>query len=192
MADLRRRFADFRIRQRTARALMPPPASAFKRFGERSVIAPPARIEGAEFISIGDRVLIHEHSWLMAKARPGQPAPSLVLEDTAKTNRFVKIVCLLEVHIGHGAMLSDRVYVSDVEYVPGATDVPPADRELTEPRPVRIGKGVFVGVGAVIKPGVTIGDWAYVAAGAIVNKDVPARTLVAGAPARAVRTWDPS
>lgn len=171
---------------------MPPASYAFKRFGKGSVIAPPARVEGAEFIDIGDGVLIHEHSWLMAKARPGHPSPSLVLEDTAKTNRFVKIVCLLDVHIGYGAMLSDRVYVSDVEYVPGATDVLPGDRELTEPRPVRIGKGVFLGVGAVVKPGVTIGDWAYVAAGAIVEKDVPERTLVAGAPARAVRKWDPS
>jgi maltose O-acetyltransferase len=39
-------------------------------------------------------------------------------------------------------------------------------------------------------PGVTIGENALVAAGAVVNRDVPARTVVAGNPARVVRRWD--
>jgi len=53
--------------------------------------------------------------------------------------------------------------------------------------PVTIGRNVWIGRGAVLLPGVTIGDHAVVAAGAIVTKDVPAAAVVAGNPARVVR-----
>src|SRR3954463_12228485 len=53
--------------------------------------------------------------------------------------------------------------------------------------PVRIGRGAWIAAGATILQGVTVGDDAVVAAGAVVTRDVPARTLVAGVPARIVR-----
>lgn len=53
-------------------------------------------------------------------------------------------------------------------------------------KPTRIGDRVFVGANAVINMGVSIGDEAVVAAGAVVTADVPARTVVAGVPARIV------
>lgn len=53
--------------------------------------------------------------------------------------------------------------------------------------PVVIGDGVWIGARATILKGVTIGDGAVVAAGAVVTRDVPAHSLVAGVPARVVR-----
>src|SRR5204862_3063149 len=53
-------------------------------------------------------------------------------------------------------------------------------------RPVKIGRGVFVGARAIILKGVTIGDRAVIGAGAVVTKDVPARHLAVGNPARVV------
>ena len=50
-------------------------------------------------------------------------------------------------------------------------------------------KGCFVGVRAVILPGLTIGEGAAVAAGAVVTKDVPVRTLVGGVPAKVIRRF---
>nr|WP_281276226.1 DapH/DapD/GlmU-related protein [Flexivirga caeni] len=46
---------------------------------------------------------------------------------------------------------------------------------------------MWIGANATILPGVTIGDGAVVAAGAVVTKDVPARTVVGGVPARRIR-----
>lgn len=57
-----------------------------------------------------------------------------------------------------------------------------------ERAPVTIGDRVFIGANAVVMMGVTIGDEAVVGAGAVVTSDVPARTVVAGSPARPVAT----
>ena len=50
-----------------------------------------------------------------------------------------------------------------------------------------IGNNVWIGSRAVVLPGVTIGDGAIVAAGAVVNRDVPANTIVGGVPARVIK-----
>lgn len=55
------------------------------------------------------------------------------------------------------------------------------------PAPIHIGKRVWIGAHATVLPGVTIGDGAIVAAGAVVTKDVPAYTIVGGVPARVIR-----
>jgi acetyltransferase-like isoleucine patch superfamily enzyme len=54
-------------------------------------------------------------------------------------------------------------------------------------RPVRIRTGADIGVGAVILPGVTIGEHSIVGAGAVVTQDVPPFAIVAGVPARVLR-----
>lgn len=55
-----------------------------------------------------------------------------------------------------------------------------------KPSPVRIGKRCFIGGGAIIMPGVTIGDEVVVGAGSVVSEDIPDRCAVAGNPARIV------
>ncbi len=63
----------------------------------------------------------------------------------------------------------------------------PEDRYDMFPAPIHIGKGVWIGSGAKILPGVSIGDNAIVGAGAVVTKDVEANTIVVGMPAKPVR-----
>lgn len=62
------------------------------------------------------------------------------------------------------------------------------DQQGVSTQPVTIGDDVWVGANAVILPGVTIGSHVVVAAGAVVTKDVPSSTLVAGVPARVIRS----
>lgn len=70
-----------------------------------------------------------------------------------------------------------------------ATDAQTPLRELypESAAPVRIGDGAWLCVGATVLPGVSIGENALVAAGAVVTRDVPAGALVAGVPARVVK-----
>ena len=59
------------------------------------------------------------------------------------------------------------------------------------PQPISIGDGVWIGARATVLPGVSIGAGAVVAAGALVTKDVPPDTVVAGVPAKPIRTLEP-
>ena len=84
--------------------------------------------------------------------------------------------------IGDGCLIGHNTVIATLNH-----DENPAKRNELHPAPVVIGKKVWVGSNATILPGVTIGDNAIVAAGAVVTKDVPPDTVVAGVPARILR-----
>ena len=174
------------------RGLLPPPARAFGSFGAGSFIIPPARVQAPECVRIGRRVVLHEHIWLCVSPQPGRPAPVLENGDGTSINRFVKIVCAGAVEIGAECLIGDHVYIADSHYRSDDPSTPIHLQPLSDPRPVRIGFGVHIGVRAMIGEGVTIGDFAYVGAGAVVTEDVPARTVVVGHPARVIRWYDES
>lgn len=63
----------------------------------------------------------------------------------------------------------------------------PEDRKTTYPAPILLVKNVWVGFNATILQGVTIGDNAVVAAGAVVTKDVEPNTIAGGVPAKVIK-----
>jgi acetyltransferase-like isoleucine patch superfamily enzyme len=65
----------------------------------------------------------------------------------------------------------------------------PADRRALICKPIVIKRNAWIGAGATILPGVTVGENAVVAAGAVVSKDVPANTIVGGIPARHIKNF---
>jgi acetyltransferase-like isoleucine patch superfamily enzyme len=98
-------------------------------------------------------------------------------------NANTKIHCEEHIEIGHDCAISYDVFIMDNDshalYVGG--------KERPSTLPVHIGNRVWIGTRAMILKGVTIGDGAIVAAGSIVSKDVPPKTMVAGVPAKIVR-----
>jgi acetyltransferase-like isoleucine patch superfamily enzyme len=93
--------------------------------------------------------------------------------------------CAGEVTIGRDCLFGN--YVSIVDNDHGSAVGTAIRHQPLEPRPVRIGDDVWIGEKAIILRGVTIGDHAIVAAGALVRNDVPAYGIVAGVPARLIR-----
>ena len=101
------------------------------------------------------------------------------------------------VFVNHGctAMDSGGIDIGDdvmlgpnVQLISSGHPLDPATRRRAiTTAPIRIGRGVWIAAGATVLQGVTVGDDAVVAAGAVVTRDVPPRTLVAGVPARVVR-----
>lgn len=63
----------------------------------------------------------------------------------------------------------------------------PNNRKAMIVKPIVIKRNAWIGAGATILPGVTVGENAVVAAGAMVNKDVPANTVVGGIPAKVIK-----
>lgn len=64
----------------------------------------------------------------------------------------------------------------------------PEERGDLIPSPVHIGKGVWIGSGSIILPGVTIGDNAVIGAGSVVTKDIPADKVAVGSPAKVIKS----
>ncbi|GAA4409100.1 hypothetical protein GCM10023187_31860 [Nibrella viscosa] len=64
----------------------------------------------------------------------------------------------------------------------------PNDRKTVLLKPIVVKRNACIGAGATILPGVTIGENPVVAAGSVVSRDVPADTVVAGVPAKVVKT----
>lgn len=100
---------------------------------------------------------------------------------------FVNSDCHFQDHggvtLGDGTLVGPKVVFATLNHL---TD--PNKRHTMIPKPIILGKNVLVGASAIFLPGVTVGDGAIVAAGAVVNHDVPARTIVGGVPARVLKT----
>ncbi len=65
--------------------------------------------------------------------------------------------------------------------------IDPNNRKAMEVKPIVIKKNAWLGANVTVLPGVTVGENSIVAAGAVVNKDVPPNTIVAGVPAKVIR-----
>ena len=100
--------------------------------------------------------------------------------DRVFVNSGAVVFSVLEVTIGDDVALANEAYVMD-------SDSHGIEGRPVKNAPVRIGDGSWIGARAIILPGVTIGRRCLIAAGAVVSKDVPDDTLVAGNPAKVVR-----
>lgn len=89
------------------------------------------------------------------------------------------------ISIGTGTQISWHCQILDTDF---HTVYAEDGRASVPDRAVRIENGVLIGTGAIVLKGVCIGDGAVVGAGAVVSRDVPARALCCGNPARDVRT----
>lgn len=99
---------------------------------------------------------------------------------------FINAGCHFQDHggvtIGDGCQIGHNVVFATLNH-----GLSPEDRQNTYPAPIVLGRNVWVGSNATILQGVTIGDNAVIAAGAVVTKDVEPATIVGGVPAKVIR-----
>jgi acetyltransferase-like isoleucine patch superfamily enzyme len=101
-------------------------------------------------------------------------------------NVFINTACSF-LDMG-GITIEDDVLIGPkVNLITESHPINPAERKKLLVKPVVIKQNAWIGAGVTILPGVTVGENSVVAAGAIVNKDVPANTVVAGIPAKVIR-----
>ena len=103
---------------------------------------------------------------------------------------FINFNCVIldcaRVEIGTGSMLGPNVQIYTATH-PMDPTARACGKEFAAP--ISIGKNVWIGGGAIILPGLKIGDGAVIAAGAVVTKDVAPYTVVAGNPAKLIRRF---
>lgn len=86
------------------------------------------------------------------------------------------------IEIGDGALIGHNVVLATINH-----DLNPKENRKNHYVAIKIGAHVWIGSNATVLPGVTIGDYAVVAAGAVVTRDVPAMTVVGGVPAKVLK-----
>lgn len=111
------------------------------------------------------------------------PGGRLTIGAGTYLNRRAEIVCEREVTIGRDCLIAWDAIIMD-------TDQHGIGGRPARPRPIRIGDRVWIGCRAMVLKGVTIGDDAIIAAGAIVTRDVPPGAIVASPAARPIGRVD--
>ena len=101
-------------------------------------------------------------------------------------NVFINSGCRFQdqggVYIGENSLIGHNVVIATLNH-----EMDPYSRADLHPKPIHIGKRVWIGSGSTLLPGVTIGDNSIVGAGSIVTKDVPPKVIVAGNPAKFIK-----
>lgn len=115
-------------------------------------------------------------------------ASRLAVGRNSSINDFVHIWAGGGVSIGDESMIAAHCAITSVTHDSSAFEKGESYRITRIELPVRIGKNVWIGSGVTILPGVCIGDNSIVGAGSVVTKSVDANTVVAGVPAKMIRT----
>ncbi|MBS6464630.1 MAG: sugar O-acetyltransferase [Firmicutes bacterium] len=88
-----------------------------------------------------------------------------------------------------GISIGDNAYIGPkVCLITENHGIAPSERRMLTSRPVTLCNNVWIGAGAIVLPGVTVGENAVVGAGSVVTHDVPPDTVVAGNPARVIKS----
>ena len=162
----------------------------FGAWGHGSRIEHSSKLIEPGLVHVGANVFICEHAWLNAKDDRGDGAPTLHIGDGTYIGRFVHINAWRSVTLGRDVLIADRVFISDCGHQYEDPTVPIRHQPDPFRGAVHLLDGCWIGIGAVILPGVTVGRNAVVAANAVVTRDVPDHTVVGGSPARILKRID--
>ena len=135
-------------------------------------------------VRFGDKVTLNRYAYVQGGNG------GVRLGDRVEINNFCIVNGTGGVDIGDDTVIGPgaRIISYQHRYARGAT----IQSQPVDARPIRIGRDVWLGANAIILAGVTIGDGAVVAAGAVVRNDVPAYAVVAGVPATVKKMREPA
>jgi len=109
---------------------------------------------------------------------------------TVGKNVFINACCHFQdqggITLGDNCLVGHNVVFATLNH-----GFAPEERQSMLPAPIVVGRNVWIGSNSTILQGVTIGDNSIIAAGSVVTKDVPANAIIAGVPARFIRSISP-
>lgn len=163
------------------------------KIGQNTNIEFPILTLGLSCVSIGDNFTSRRNLKLRAFSSFNDQVfyPTIEIGDNVSIETDCHIGCINKIQIGNNVLIASGVYISD--HMHGLSDfsdieIAPLQRQLFSKGPIVIYDNVWIGERAVILSGVSIGNNSIIAANAVVTKDVPSYTIVAGVPAKIVKT----
>ena len=166
-----------------------------RRLGSGSRFLRPFKLSGRDSIAVGNDVVVSGHSWItaMKRYRLQRFTPGIFIGDGVYIGHRCCISIVGELVIGAHSVISEDVYVSDASH---GMD-PAAGRIMDQPlesklRRTVIGENCFIGYGSRILPGAQLGDWCIVGSNSVVTRSFPAYSMVAGIPAKLIKSYNPN
>jgi len=151
------------------------------RVGAKAAIGPRCIVDRPWGVELGERVLLEAEVYLKLV----EDTATLKLGDHTFVGRGVEFDIMCGVSVGRHSLIAPGCFITD--HVHGIRPDLRMDQQPCHAKPVVIGSDVWLGAGAVVLPGVKIGDGAVVGANSVVTADVAPYAVVAGAPARFLR-----
>ena len=160
--------------------------------GEHVTIRRPHRISHPESISIGDRTFIHENAMIspIHEYQGVRHNPHIKIGSDVFINANLFLACVSRVEIGDGCVISENVYINDSSHGLDPDIGLIMKQPLIHGGDVIIGDSCFLGLRSAILPGVTLGHLCVVGINAVVTHSFPPHSMLGGAPARLLRTYD--
>lgn len=165
-----------------------------KACGKNIHVECPIYLKGEKYISLRNDIILDRNTRIEAwdYFEGKNYKPEIIIGNHVYLNPDCHIGAINKIHIednvliGAGVLITDHSHgrVQDKEL-----SIPPRKRKLYSKGPVIIKSGVWIGEHAAILPGVTIGENAIIGANSVVTKDVPARAVVVGNPAKVIKQY---
>lgn len=160
----------------------------FRNWGHMSILHSPDQLCNPSQISIGKNVEIRKGSKLEAIGNPTN-FPKIQIGDGTSIHNYFHCGAAESVIIGKNVLIAGRVYISDHDHIFDCETIPPIFSGL-KILPVRIEDEVWIGEGAAVLKGVTIGKRSVIGTNAVVTKDIPPFSIAVGIPAKVIRTLE--
>lgn len=164
----------------------------FYRSGKRLRIGKNISAFNLKYIDLGDNVFIGDNTYLgpITCYAGERYTPKIIIGDNCIIGKNNSIASINLVKFGNNVLCAGHVHITDHSH--GYEDIskPITHQSLISKGPIIIGDDCWLGFSCEILSGVKIGKHSIVAARAVVTKDVPPYTIVAGNPARIVKQYD--
>ena len=166
----------------------------FKRLD--SLLDPRVEIRNPQYISIGAGVHLRPYTWIYAIPGVSEKSdkfhPSIEIGDGSSIGRFCHITATNHVLLEPEILVAEGVFISDNFHGYQDIETPIIRQPMVSLGPVIIGRGTWIGNGAIITGKLRVGKNCVIGANAFVNKDVPDYCVVAGIPAVILKRYDPA
>lgn len=163
----------------------------FGKYGENIKFANPMMIVNPKHIYIGDNVVIRSGIRLecIVKWKSRKYNPSLKIGKNVIIEQNCHISCASSIEIKDNVLISSYAFITDLNHEYSQINEPIMKQGLIVKKTL-IQENSFIGTGAKIMAGVTIGKHCIIGANSVVTKDIPDYSVVAGAPAKIIKCYN--